>query len=117
MAPRANEWVCGFEVGLGVLTNTTGAVCTPALPLEHSVQGGGRRREGEQRLQSRPCAALANQKVLEKEAVFSAPSPLETRGWARKEAPRSGDFLELARCLCEKSHLHAGQPTVLRWVL
>ena len=41
MVHRANEWVCGFEVGLGVLTNTAGVVCTPALPLEHSVQGGG----------------------------------------------------------------------------
>ena len=68
------------------------AVCPPKPPSARA-----------QRLQSRPCAALGNQKVLEREAFFFAPSPLELRGWAREEAPRSGDFLEIALCFREKS--------------
>ena len=34
---------------------------------------------------------------------FFAPSPLELRGWTREEAPRSGDFLQIALCFREKS--------------
>ena len=94
MVHRANEWVCGFEVGLGVLTNTTGAVCTPALPLEHSVQGGGGGR-GNNAFSPAHAPRWRTKKYWKRRLFFPRPPHLKHVGGRGKRRRAAGIFWSL----------------------